>query len=148
MKRLATIVLLLCTLTASAQWFSKGIVARSSLMLVSGFADGTAEVLRTDYSRFPASVDNKYWNPDISYKNKWKNGDSRQGERFPLSSTALVWTTDGYHLMRFVRNGTMIASVCIRIGERKTWKQYATDVLISYCAYGIGFNLAYEVIYK
>ncbi len=39
-----------------------------------------------------------FWNPKISWKNKYKNRDPEQGPRFPLSVTLLVFLTDGWHL--------------------------------------------------
>ncbi len=39
-----------------------------------------------------------FWNPKISWRNKYKNGDPAQGPRFPLSATVLVFLTDGWHL--------------------------------------------------
>lgn len=37
--------------------------------------------------------------PNNSYKNKWKNGDVKQGEKFPGSSTIFVLFTDRWHLV-------------------------------------------------
>lgn len=44
-----------------------------------------------------------WWNPFWSWRLKWKNGDKTQGERFFLSSTLLVWTTDAWHLFGALR---------------------------------------------
>lgn len=41
------------------------------------------------------------WDKSVSWKNKWKNGDKEQGERWPTSSTITVFLTDGWHLMQF-----------------------------------------------
>jgi len=126
-------------------------VIKSSLMAVSGFADGTAEVLRTDYTRFNRILPNanqNYWDANKSWPNKWKNGDPLQGTKFLGSTTFLVWTTDGYHLTRFIRNATMITAICIPIGGKKNWKQYAIEIGTSYISYTIGFNIAYEIVFK
>ena len=52
-----------------------------------------------------------FWNPVISWKNKWKEGLPENGERFFGSSTFLVCFTDGWHLMKEV----MISSICISL---------------------------------
>lgn len=52
-----------------------------------------------------------YWNPTISGKNKWKNGDRNQGERFFLSSTLLVGFTEGWHLFKMGRTLLLFASI-------------------------------------
>ena len=39
-----------------------------------------------------------FWDKHQSWKNKWKNGNPKDGERFLGSSTLLVWITDAWHL--------------------------------------------------
>ena len=51
------------------------------------------------FSNLPYS----YWNPVISWKNKYKNGDKKQGEKFLFSTTALCFTTDAWHLFNFLQ---------------------------------------------
>ncbi len=149
MRRL-TIILIILSLTATAQ--VKPIAIKSGLLLFSGCMDATAEVLRINYNQFNNVFTNanpNFWNPEISYVNKWENGDSKQGEKFTFSSTALVWTTDGYHLTRMLRNCTMIAAVTINIGDfKKPCKQYLIEAVIYYLSYTTGFNLTYNLIYK
>ena len=152
MKKLFNILILLSLcLTLQAQIEFKPIALKSGLMFVSGCFDANAEVLRINYNQFDAVFTNanqQFWNPDISYQNKWKNGDYKQGEKFLFSSTALVWTTDGYHLMRTLRNCTMVAALTINIGDKKPFKQYLIEALIYYVSYTAGFNFTYNLIYK
>lgn len=58
----------------------------------------------TLYGNYESSIfknfDAQFWNPYISWENKWKNGDRTQGERFLFSSTFLVPLTDGWHLLK------------------------------------------------
>ena len=52
-------------------------------------------------STFARMESQQQWlNPQLSWRNKWLNGDPKQGEAFPLSSTALVATTDAWHLAK------------------------------------------------
>jgi len=46
----------------------------------------------------------KFIDPSISWKNKWKNGDVNQGERFIRSSTIFVMFTDLWHLCDFLQS--------------------------------------------
>lgn len=56
---------------------------------------------RYDRSVFANCTDARNWlDPQVSWKNKWKNGDPKQGDAFFLSSTALVATTDAWHLFK------------------------------------------------
>ena len=41
---------------------------------------------------------NWFFDESIAWKNKWKNRDPNQGERFLGSSTFLVFLTSGWHL--------------------------------------------------
>lgn len=133
-------------------------------MVVSGFCDGTAETLRVHYDEFEnvfPNANRKYWNPAESWENKWKmplrpsdnnwyylGYNPKYAEKFPYSSTALSFATDGYHMIRMVRNVTMITAIVIPIGSKKNWKQYVVEAGCYYLAYTSGFNLAFDVIYK
>ena len=52
-----------------------------------------------------------WWNPQKSWKFKWKNGDPKQGEKFWLSSTWLVWTTDAWHLFKSLMEMSLLVAV-------------------------------------
>lgn len=119
----------------------KKVVISSTLIGISGAFDGTAEYLKFNYN-----APSQFWNPSLSWKNKWKNGDPLQGEKFWQSSRALVWTTDGYHLMRMGRNMFMVGAIVINIGEKQKWYIYATEFLTYYLAYTTGFTISYELL--
>ena len=155
MKKLA-IILILFSSTAAAQIITKEMVKplaiRSGLLMFSGFCDGTSEVLKIKYDSFDRVFPNaneQFWNYNISWTNKYKNG-APPTAKFPFSKNALVWTTDGYHLTRAIRNCTMIAAITIPISghKHKKWYMYATEAGIYYLSYTTGFNLAYDVIFK
>lgn len=46
----------------------------------------------------------KFWWPEMSWKNKYKNGDPKAGPRFLLSTTVFVFLTDAWHLFQFGMN--------------------------------------------
>ena len=160
MKRyLALMLLLLITVTAQSQISLLGQTTKeqesnfyvtSSLLLVSGMADGLAEACKFH----PKGVtevfgDAKFWDNSQSWRNKYRNGDPAQGAKFPLSTTALTWTTDGYHLSRMIRNSTMIAAITIRIGEpARVWYYYIAEAVIYYPTYQLGFTITYDIIFK
>lgn len=51
-----------------------------------------------DKSIFKGSKLEWWANPEVSYKNKWKNhSNSEDGEKFSGSSTIFVWVTDLWH---------------------------------------------------
>lgn len=58
-----------------------------------------------DMNMFVQSIFSKFknqnfWNPVLSYKNKWKDGISGGKPRFFGSTTFLVFLTDGWHLLK------------------------------------------------
>ena len=52
----------------------------------------------------------KFWDKTMSWKNKWKNGDKKQGEAFFGSSTVFVIFTDGWHHTDFLRDAFFVLS--------------------------------------
>lgn len=74
--------------------------------LMLALAAASNAVMDTLFTRYDRSVfahftDQRQWlDPRISWVNKWKDGDPKKGETFPLSSTVLVSTTDAWHLAK------------------------------------------------
>lgn len=68
-----------------------------------------------NFNMFDRSVFSKlkgtFWNPDESWRNKWKNGDRAQGERFWGSSTIFVSITDSWHLFKAFMLLCLLASI-------------------------------------
>ena len=162
MKHLLSILLITLAISCSSQdW--KHIVMRSGLVFVGGFADGTAESLRVHYSEFKAvhpNANDQFWNPTESWYNKYAEGlqpYTKQWyhfgvypvykERFPYSTTMLAWSTDGYHLLRTTRNVMLVAAIAIPINHKKSFKNYLIEAGSYVVAYGLGFTLAYDIIY-
>lgn len=130
------------------------LIAILALSFLAGLADGTRDVLSFRYSRsiFPQSADEQFlgageifWNPDISWRNKWKNGDPEQGERFPGSSTVLVWTTDAWHLLQFIMLTCFqlaIALPVIRLLSLRWWWVLVALVPLKF-AFSVGFTIMF-----
>ncbi len=128
------------------------LIYSSGLLFMSGFCDATSEVLKIKYGSFERvfpKANDQFWDYNISWTNKYHNGTPPDA-RFMGSKTALVWTTDGYHLMRMIRNCTMIVAVTIplKAGFHRSWKSYLKDGVIYYLSYTAGFNLAYDVVFE
>lgn len=118
---------------------------------LSGAADGTAETLRDHYHEFKITFPNandQFWNPSISWKNKYRNGDYTQGPKFPLSTTALVWVTDGFHLMRFSKNTLMVTTIALNVRGKKKFKHHLLNVAIHTASYHAGFNVFHRFVFR
>jgi len=95
------------------------------------------------HQKFPHANPNWY-NPQVSWKNKYKNGDPAQGAKFPLSTTMLVATTDQYHLNNFINKTAWISTIMIKMSEpRKSFKHYFLDLLYYTACHQAGFALTY-----
>jgi len=130
--------------------FSKGfsysperIYHSAGLQFVAGFTNGIADNLQFHYNQtiFPQGPGEKflwggeqYWNPDLSWRNKYEDWPRNKSESFPLSSSALVWTTDAWHLSRSAeRLAHRITIVTYKQpeGPGKGWKKLLDIALMS-----------------
>lgn len=84
-------------------WWLNRYKYSAPMAATAGFLDASAEVMYYNYDLFDKTwgiKNDEYWNPHLSYKNKWKNGDYRQGEAFFLSSTTFSFVVEGRKLVR------------------------------------------------
>lgn len=86
----------------------------------------------------------KWMNPAISWKNKWKDDGSGtyKKEKFFGSSTFLVWLTDFWHFSKAM----MILNICISIICYKPLFSWHIDLLIFYLSFTITFELFWNYI--
>lgn len=85
-----------------------------------------------------------FWNPYESWRNKWKNGDRVQGEKFFGSSTFLVFTTDAWHLFKMMFLLTMFLSVVLY----NPLVNIYIDFLIIPVVWFAGFELTLKLLKK
>lgn len=116
------------------------------LYLLAGIVNSVMDTLRDKFSGSIFSEWGSYWNPAESWKNKWKNGDPAQGERFPLSSTALVFLTDAWHLGKWLMFTLIEIAICVSLCL--PWYLIPVGVLILKTVRGIGFNPFYDYFLK
>ena len=115
------------------------------LVILAGIAKAIMDKVNFHYS---TSIFKKlnplFWNPEVSWRNKWKNGDVNQGEKFFGSSTFLVWTTDAWHLFQMVNHFTLILGVLI-VGffMKDIW-----SLIINFIFLYINYTLIFEIFFK
>ena len=150
--RILIILLFSSSLFAQPKLELNKILIGSATSFGGGMAWGLHEVIHYHYPKFQQrhpGADPNFWNPAVSWQNKWKNGDPLQGEAFPLSSTALAWTTDAKHILGIMSNGSIVIATCVvTIGEKRKWWEYGIDMVASGLARSAGFYLTYNIIYK
>lgn len=109
------------------------IIPAAILILLAGAAEGVM-----DHLQFHYDGSHPFWLPSISWKNKYRNRNPANGVSF--RGSFLVFTTDGWHLMKWIRNLTLFASlffICPVI-----WWMPAAAWTIN----RIGFNLTYKLL--
>ena len=123
-----------------------------SLMFISGVAHGYHETILNHYSKFKKihpNANDQYYNPEISWTNKYKNNDPNQGPAFWQSEGALVGFTDFYHLTAQVEYGAAFSGgIVLTIGEKRKWYEYAIQIVGGMAIRAAGFKLIYDGIYK
>jgi hypothetical protein len=151
MKTIILIILIFASSLSFGQVDWKRIAIKSTFITFSGACDGTAETLKFHYAQFGKvfpKASKQFCDPSVSWQNKYKGGDPANGSKFPGSTGLLVGATDLYHLMRMVRNTTMIVGLTIDIGSPlKKWYVYVIEGVCYYIAYTGGFNLSYDIIF-
>lgn len=115
-------------------------IAPGVLVFLSGAFEGTMDHLQFHYDKH-----DQFWNPDISWVNKYRNHNTEDGLSF--RGKYFVFTTDGWHLMKFGRNATMFAAFTFKLGEpKKKWHQYIVEAAAYWAVNRIGFNATYKLL--
>jgi|SRR6185312_15495589 len=159
--------ILFCINTMQAQNVNPDLAKKRSLlhkyvipgisMFVSGTLDGTIEAISFHYDEgfkrvFPKAND-QYWNPAISWTNKYRNNNPSAGPKYPGSTSFLVSTTDAYHALRTARNLTDAFTLSFYIGhsyretDRPTLKKFLINALVLTAIRNVGFYATYSWIF-
>ena len=157
MIRKGIILLIICLLSAtsygqhSAKWWLNRYKYYAPLMAIGGIADAHVEILTHKpwkfQNRWPSADMNK-WDPKKSWRNKWRNGDPSQGERFLGSSTVFVMFTDPYHGLRTVEHvSTTIAGTIPLSGDPVDIKVHVIDFGVGFILKSLFFELTYGGFY-
>jgi len=119
-------------------------------MFMAGAFNGVSQDLLFHYNEFESTfptANAQFWNPELSWTNKYKNGDPLQGAKFPGSTTIFVGTTDGYHAMLSSRDIMIVTTISIS-SKSRSWKHFFKKTALYTIAYGIGFELTYSGIIR
>ena len=116
-------------------------------------AGASNAVMDTIQFKFNESVFSKYpklkqWaNPKLSWRNKWKNKDPNEGERFPGSSTVFVWTTDLWHFAQSIMISSFVLAI---LTYDKLFCTHAIllDILFHFIIYKGVFSGAFELFWS
>lgn len=148
MKKLfAGLLILIFSLPVYSQFKAKQYIAPAVATFIAGAADGLNQALNYHYNAVDAklNLNDQFWDPAISWTNKYRNNDPTQGSRFFGSTTFLVFTTDGHHLTRFISNAGNVAAIVLNFGHAKRkWYWYVVEGLGYWIVNRAGFTVVYN----
>ena len=170
MKKLLIVLILSLPILCSAQ-LNKNIWKVSLSQGVAGIFDGANQAYLFHYDNSGKFSKWGISRNEVAWKNKWAkdaSGNVLVGtERFLLSSTALVWTTDFHHFTRFLKHRSdEVSMMYYATGHgikkfywsngnkesrkiiKKRWYWYAADMAIAFTARSAGFWLSYNIVFK
>lgn len=99
-----------------------------------------------DFLQFYYSGTDHFWNPRLSWINKWNFNQIEKKERFFLSSTVLVFLTDGWHLMKWCRNRCIDIGIFALLCEIMTvWQSLGLTIAIR-IAIGLIFEMMLGIL--
>jgi len=94
--------------------------------------------------------DQHYWNPSISWRNKYEDKKMSNGPAFFGSTTFLVFTTDAWHLFQFLSNSFIVISMILIVNIFYTpiWWQDVILFIAFKGVWGIIFEWFYSSIFR
>jgi len=107
-------------------------------IFLAGFFNSIMDIIATRFSNsiFKKFLSNSWVNPVLAWRNKWKDGDPKKGERFFGSSTFLVWTTDLWHCSKAL----MITCIALSIVCYRPLINAKIDWIFYLCLFGCSFE--------
>tara|TARA_R110000851_G_scaffold256858_6_gene409353 strand:- start:209 stop:598 length:390 start_codon:yes stop_codon:yes gene_type:complete len=76
-------------------------ILTTALIFIGALCNSVMDKISFHHSKSVFKNMSDWWNPQESWKFKWKNGNKEEGERFWQSSRLLVGFTDAWHAMKF-----------------------------------------------
>ena len=120
---------------------TRSLVLFTLLMLMcAATLNAVMDTLQFHYDRSvfaPMKAHRPWLDPRVSWRNKWRDGDPKQGEAFPLSSTSLVGLTDAWHCAKSLWIACMLLAIIA---------PFTALVRLRWWAWGLVF-LGAEVLY-
>jgi hypothetical protein len=85
-----------------------------------------------------------FWNPNLSWRNKYKNGDPSNGEKFFLSKSLLVGFTDAWHMFKLLRTLLLFVAIYFLMLGCITNTVCLIYVIIARILYGVAFTIFFS----
>ena len=119
------------------------------LTIFAGLSEAIMDTLQFHFYKSPFSKYNhQFWNPQLSWRNKYKKGDPSLGPKFPGSTTIFVSLTDGWHLFKLFRNLFLFVGLCLIAIPCLNINYVIIYFITARILYGISFQLLFKKLGK
>jgi hypothetical protein len=121
------------------------------LIIISGASEAVMDKLQFHWERSifpvnPIKYQPYFWDPKISWKNKWSDHTYKK-PKFLGSTTLFVFTTDAWHLFKFIRNTSIfLAMFCGMFIYDLSFLYIMIMVVSGRALYGCSFVLFFNKI--
>lgn len=123
------------------------IVLILALLFLAGGCKAVMDTLQFHYgnSVFAGAQHPQFWNPRLSWTNKYQDGNPAQGAAYPGSTTCLVFLTDGWHLFQFLF--LTCYELIIVLLLRQAWHWRWPALLGTFLGMKVFFGLSFELFF-
>lgn len=118
-----------------------------TLVALSGAAKACQDIISHKFSWSVFSdLNDNWWDPTFSWRNKYKYNNPSLGEKFFLSTTILVFVTDAWHMFQWIYNTTLWIALAVLGWNARymTLFEFVSIVVICRVIYGCVFQLFYD----
>jgi hypothetical protein len=119
------------------------------LIIISAIAKAAMDKINFHFNDSIFANRNKYfWNTQLSWPNKWKNGFKELDEKFPFSSTILVFLTDGWHLMQFIFLNSLFTAFFLISLHDFSYYEAIIHLILLRALFSVTFELFFKYIFS
>ena len=120
------------------------------LVIIAGISEAVMDKLQFHYPKsiFSNFKKQQFWNPLISWSNKYKNGDEKLGHSFPGSTTIFVGFTDAWHLFKLINHTCLFIGLPLLAFQLNSFNQLIIVICIARILHGFTFDIFFDAILK
>ena len=118
------------------------------LFAIAGFLKGFSDHLLFKITPESRVYLHPFFDPDVSWRNKWKNGNPEEGPRFLGSSTIFVGFTDAWHLAELLQYGCLQAMFAMAASNGFTGFNPIVEFLSMYFLAWIVRSVSFSIPYS
>jgi len=101
---------------------------------------------RSVFAVNPVRYRELFWNPSISWINKYEPGTNYKEERFKFSTTLLVFLTDAWHLAQMSMTLLLFVGIGMIGYMSDSFLQLLLFVSLARILYGVTFELSFKYL--